>query len=109
MNSGQRLGLHISNIGKIAVMYILVKYSFIRITFELIKIKNQQWHHRVSLLKTLRMTYDLTLKGQTQNLTSGQGHVMTDIGHVAYQSMRLDDANTMKPFLTFYLYSIKSY
>ena len=33
----------------------------------------------------------LTSKGQGQNMTSGQGHVMTKIGHVAYQSTRLDE------------------
>ena len=37
------------------------------------------------------MIYDLTLKGQGQNLTSGQGHVITETGHVANQSMCLDD------------------
>ena len=55
------------------------------------------------------MIYDLTSKGQGQNLTSGQGHVIIELGHVAYQSMRLDETNTRKPFPTFYLCSIKSY
>ena len=35
----------------------------------------------------------MTLKGQGQNLTPGLGHVMTEIGHVAYQSIRLDEEN----------------
>ena len=51
----------------------------------------------------------LTFKGQTQYLTSGQGHVIIGTGHVAYQSMRLDKTNTMRPFPTLYLISIKSY
>ena len=73
------------------------------------KIENQQWHHRVSLVNTILMIYDLTSKCQGQHLTSGQGHVIIEIGHVAYQSMRLDETNTMKPFPTFYLCSSKSY
>ena len=45
---------------------------------------------------TLKM-YDLTLKGQGQDLVSGQGHVMTGIGHVAFQSRstHLDETNTI--------------
>ena len=80
-----------------------------RITFELIKINNRQWHHRVSLLEMLQKIYDLTSKGQGQNLTSGRGHVMTKIGNVAYQSTRLDETNTMKPSPTLHLFPIKSY
>ena len=33
--------------------------------------------------------------GQFQNLTSGQGHVVTQVGHVAYESMRIDDTDTV--------------
>ena len=32
----------------------------------------------------------LTLKDRGQNLTSGQGHVVTQVGHIAYVSMCLD-------------------
>ena len=32
----------------------------------------------------------LTLKGLGQNLTSGQGQMVAEIGHLAYQSMCLD-------------------
>ena len=69
----------------------------------------EQWfgHHRVCLVKTHRNMYSMTLKGQGQNLTSGQGHVATQIGHIAYVSMRLDERNTMRPRL--YLFWIKSY
>ena len=54
------------------------------------------------------MHVDLTLIGQGQNLTSGQGHVVTLIGHVAYQSMRLGERNSLGPTPLLYLYSIKS-
>ena len=36
--------------------------------------------------------YSMTLQGQGQNLTSGQGHVVTQVGRIAYVSMRLDAA-----------------
>ena len=44
--------------------------------------------------------YSMTLKSQGQNLTSGQGHVVTQVGHIVYVSMRLDERNTMRPTLT---------
>ena len=53
--------------------------------------------------------YSMTLKGQGQNLTSGQGHEVTQAGHIAYVSMRLDERNTMRPFSCLYLFWIKSY
>ena len=49
------------------------------------------------------------LKGQDQYLTSGQGHVLTQRGHVAYQSMRLDGTNTMTPFPPLYHFPNESY
>ena len=67
------------------------------------------WHHRVCLDKTHRNMYSMTLKGQGQNLTSGQGHVVTQIGHIAYVSMRRDERNTMRPLSRLYLFLIKSY
>ena len=51
----------------------------------------------------------MTSKGQVDNLTSGQGHDLTRIGHVAYQSIRLVKTNTLKLFWSLYLVSIKSY
>ena len=48
-----------------------------------------------------------TPKGQGQTLTSG--HVVTKIGHVAYQSMCLNEPNTMKLFSAFYVFPIESY
>ena len=53
--------------------------------------------------------YSMTLKGQGQNLTSGQGHVVSQVGHIAYVSMRLDERNTMRPLSRLYLFWIKSY
>ena len=53
--------------------------------------------------------YNMTLKGQGQNLTSGQGHVVTQVGHIVYVLMRLDKRNTMRPFSRLYLFWIKSY
>ena len=37
----------------------------------------------------------VTLKSQVQNLTPGQGHLVTQVGHVAYQSMRQDKTDTL--------------
>ena len=65
------------------------------------------WHHHVCLVKTHRNMYSMTLKDQGQNLTSGQGHVMTQVGHVV--SMRLDERNTMRPLSRLYLFWIKGY
>ena len=53
--------------------------------------------------------YRMTLKGQGQNLTSGQGHVVTQVGHIVYASMRLDERNAMRPLSRLYLFWIKSY
>eukprot|EP00915_Cephaloidophora_sp_WS-2016_P011027 GHVH01016221.1.p1 GENE.GHVH01016221.1~~GHVH01016221.1.p1 ORF type:complete len:103 (+),score=2.35 GHVH01016221.1:53-361(+) len=54
-------------------------------------------------------TYIMTFKGQFQNLTSGQGHMVTQVGHIAYESMRIDETDTLVPFSRFYLVSIKIY
>ena len=75
LTSGQRLSLHRSSTAKIFVSG--EKKS--RITFEL-KIENRQWRRRVSLVEARYEGYIyLTLKDQGQKLSSGQGHVMTDI------------------------------
>ena len=66
-------------------------------------------HHRVCLIKARRMIYNLTSKGQIWNLTSGQGHDLTQIGHIAYHSIRIDETNTMDFVRRLYLFSIKSY
>ena len=53
--------------------------------------------------------YSMNLKGQGQNLNSGQGHVVTQVGNIAYVSMRLDERNTIRPLSRLYLFLIKSY
>ena len=53
--------------------------------------------------------YTMTLKGQGQNLSSGQGHVVTQVGHIAYETMRLDERNIMRPLSCIYLLWIKRY
>ena len=53
--------------------------------------------------------YMVTLKGQGQKLTWGQGHQVTWVGQVAYHSMHFDERNTFMPFVSFYVFSMKSY
>ena len=67
----------------------------------------RQWfyHHCIQLFKTRRMMYNMTQKKQKWNLISGQGHDLTQIGHVAYQSIRIHDRNNgavLKPVARFY-------
>ena len=45
-------------------------------------------------------------KGQTQNLTSGQGHVVTYEGQIMYDSMCSDEASIARPFQGLYLLSL---
>ena len=52
-------------------------------------------------------TYMVTLKCQGQNLNSRQGHVVTQVGHIAYDSMRLDERNTLRPLIRLNLFWIK--
>ena len=52
---------------------------------------------------------NFTLKGQGQNLTSGQGHLVTQVGHIAYHSMRLAEPNAITPIPRVYLFCISSY
>ena len=52
------------------------------------------------------------LERSTLNLTSGQGHIVTQgarRGHVAYHSKRTDDRNTLVLSILQCLYSIASY
>ena len=53
--------------------------------------------------------YNMTFKSQGQNLTSGQGHVVPQVFHIAYESKRLDERNTMRSLSRLYLFWIKSY
>ena len=52
------------------------------------------------------MIYKMTSKGQMQNLTSVEGHDLTQIGHAAYQLISLDEINTMNLSWSLYLASI---
>ena len=49
------------------------------------------------------------LERLVHNLTSGQGHVMTQVGHAAYQSIRRDETNTIKPCPSIYRFSIVTF
>ena len=51
----------------------------------------------------------VTSPGQFENLTSGQGQVVTQVGHVAYWETRLDETNTMASVSLLYLQYIASY
>ena len=46
--------------------------SFWIIKSLILKVEQRFWHYRVCLVKARRTMYNLTLKGQGQNLTSGQ-------------------------------------
>ena len=52
------------------------------------------------LVKT-RQTIYMTLEGQGQNFTSGQGNVITKTNYVADQSMRLDKTNILTAIHSF--------
>ena len=60
-------------------------------------------------MKMRGMIYSMTLKGRISNLTSGQSHELTQMGHAAYQSIRLDGLNTVVIFSGIYLVSSKNY
>ena len=55
----------------------------------------------------------MTLKGQGQNLTSGQGRSRSRGGpsrsYIMHQSLRLDETNALTAILRLYLLSIASY
>ena len=53
--------------------------------------------------------YNLTLKGHGQNLTAGQGHLVTQAGQIIHHSMRLAETNAMTPIPRLYLIWISSY
>ena len=61
---------------KVEGIFVQSRFSITSV-FEMIK--QLFWHHRVYLVKTHRKMYTLTLKGQ--------GHVVTQVGHIAYESM----------------------
>ena len=63
----------------------------------------------VCLVMARLMIYLLTLWGQFRNLTSGQGQVVTQAGHVAYVSTRLDETSTLVSVSCLYVVYVGSY
>ena len=77
-----------------------------------IKVKQRILYHRVCLVKARRTIYKMTLKVKVKvwpQVKSGQGHVMTEMGHIAYHSIRLAKTNVLTPVPRLYLFLIKSY
>ena len=66
-------------------------------------------HRCVCLVKAHLMLWFLTLWGQFQNLTSGQGQVVTQKGHAAYVSTRLGETNTLVVVSCLYVDYVESY
>ena len=75
----------------------------------ILKVEQRVWYHRVFLVKARRTMYNLTLKGQDQNLTSGQGHSETQVGQIIHHSMRLAETNAMTAIPRLYLIWFSSY
>ena len=63
----------------------------------------------VFVLSTRIELYTVTSKVQLYFLTSGQGQKVTYLGHTAYDLMRLDKRNIVKPASGLYLNPINSY
>ena len=102
LTSGQRLSIYWSNIIEIAVTGDFFTNYYLTNKDKEAAMAPSCFSRGVASKDIL----SLTLK-DGQNLTSGQGHVMTEICHVAYLSMRLDETSIMKPSPTLCLISIK--
>ena len=87
-------GQYISIQRSLKVKVTILPYGFSLITFEPSMIEIKCERHRNPIVKTLRNIYMLTSKGQGPNLTSGQGHGVTQ---VAYESKRIDETKTLRP------------
>ena len=77
------------------------KKSFSVITFDSIKTRHSFCQHRISILETRRMNFNLTSKYHSENLTSGEGwmeKVLNGKGHVAYLSIGMIVLNTAMVF-----------
>ena len=68
-----------------------------------------KWHNRVRLVEPVMNMHFLTLKGQFQNLTSGQGQIMTQVGQYAYRPKRFDEPSRLAPFARLNLHPVASY
>ena len=75
-----------------------LRNRFYVITFDSVTTCHSLCQHRISRLKTRRMSYHWALKVHFENLTSCQGHDMIGKGHVAYQFIRMVDLNTSMVF-----------
>ena len=62
--------------------------------FASVKARHSFYQHRVPLVTTRRIKYNLTLEDHVENLTSGRGHDLIGKGHVAYHSIRIVGLNT---------------
>ena len=98
-----RLGVRCHERSK--TIFLAKPFFMITPVFEMIE--QWFWQYRVCLVKTHRSMHSVTLKGQGQNLSSGQSHVVIQVGHIAYDSMRLE-RNTIRPLPRLYLFWIKS-
>ena len=82
----------------------------------ILKVEQRLWYHRVFLVKARRTMYNVTLKGQGQNLTSGQVRAKSlgdpsrsPSDHQAHHSMRLAETNAMTTIPRLYLIWFSSY
>ena len=82
-----------------------------QIIFALKKVEKNSKHHRIHRISLFEMHPNiciLTTKCQFEKLTFPD-RLITQVGHIAYQSMRLDKTNKMTPHPLFYLDSVSSY
>ena len=104
LTSGQRFGLRRPWKVKMAEFW---RFCFSVITLNSKDLPQWFYHHCILLFKTRRIMYTMT--AQTSwiwNLTSGQGHDLTQIDHDAYHSIRIDERKAigavLKPVSRFY-------
>ena len=87
--------------------------GFSTIKLLVLKVEQWIWHHRVCLVKARRTIYKiikLLWKVKVKvwpQVKSGQGHVMTEMGHIAYYWICLAKTNVLTPIPRLFL--IKSY
>ena len=95
----------------------MVKTQVINIIFfQKLILENNFWHKIAkdyqALVSTCLSRQDvrticiMTLKVQSQNMTSGQGHALTQIGYAAYNQMHLEVTYVLRPFPSLYVFSL---
>ena len=96
---------------------------FSTITSLISKIEQWFWQHSVCLVKERRNMHNVTLKGQDQiwpqvmlvkwkergGRSRVEGHVVTQVGHIIYQSTRLYVSNALTSIPRLYRLLIASY